>query len=371
MNKGEENTKLGARWHYLDALKALAMACVCLYHFCWRLDMAFADPAPAGMLVQRWLWGMNSVCVPLFMMVNGALLLNKKLDAKKHFVRWGFMIAGMYVWFLATLFVVHAWRHGVGYAITNLPGMLQSALYLYGYEGVTVDHLWFVRMLIALYILVPLMHAAFCSPDAQMKKALRISLAALAALSFVPHDFELVNAYLPGLRSIGLGALDTLNPARNGVYGAMMVYFMLGGYLHRHAQRLANVKWRSCALLFAAGSLVLFAQWYLMTRRNEAVYDIVYNGYNCLATLAMSTALFIGALKLEGVFARVKPLSALAGLIGRNTLSIYYLHWILGLTLGWGSVHLLSGLAQMAVMLLVCALAGEMLRRIPLLRRLV
>ena len=66
-------------------------------------------------------------------------------------------------------------------------------------------------------------------------------------------------------------------------------------------------------------------------------------------------------------------LSGVIGLIGRNTLAVYYLHWIMGLTVlqlvsvqGSFAVNLIKA----AVMVLACSLLGEGLRRIPVLRRL-
>ena len=72
------------RYAYLDIVKCIAMVSVCLYHFPLIAPAAYASPLPAGVMVSRFFRGMNAVCVPLFMMVNGALLLNRPFDLKRH-----------------------------------------------------------------------------------------------------------------------------------------------------------------------------------------------------------------------------------------------------------------------------------------------
>ena len=283
---------------YLDLLKVIAMACVCMYHFA-APSAAFSENMPAGVLVTRFFWGMNSICVPLFMMVNGALLMNSRFDIKKHAIRWLKMLVGVYAWFLITLFAAHLWRNGTAYVAKNAFQMLNSAMYLYGYDGVVMNHLWFIQMLIAVYIIVPLIKAAFDSEDANMHKALWFACTALGFFCFLTHDFELVNAYFPVLRRVDLTGMVTMNPARNSTYGAMIVYFILGGLMHRNLDRLRSAKLWQCAAVFFAGEVILFVEWFLMTRKIEAIYDIVYYGYNCLPTLMMSVALFAGAAVLE------------------------------------------------------------------------
>ena len=91
------------RWAYLDALKALAIFCVCLYHFPIGITGELTRLLTAGLLTQRFFRGLCSVCVPLFMMVNGALLLSRPFDARRHFVRCAQLFVSLYVWYLLTM----------------------------------------------------------------------------------------------------------------------------------------------------------------------------------------------------------------------------------------------------------------------------
>lgn len=359
------------RHAYLDLLKTLAMVCVCMYHFPMIQHTAYARPFGLDVLCLRFFRAFNAVCVPLFMMVNGALVLNRPFCFKKHASRCFFLLIGVYVWYVLTQVLGHAWQSGWSYVAENWAGILRSAQYLYEYDGIGTSHLWFVQMLVAIYLIVPVIYAGIESKDGQIQQGMLFLLGAMGFLAFLLQDISHVRAAVPVLRSLDFSALETINPLR-GMYGAMLVYFVLGGLMHRRRAQIARIPlWVSLSVI-ATGWLILFAEWYLVTIRTEAMYDIVYGGYNCLPTLMMSMGLFAAAARLEEKLALGEgKLGRMLALIGRNTLAVYYLHWILGLTLLQlvsvpGSIAV--NLVKAVVMVLVCSLAGEGLRRVSLLR---
>ena len=361
------------RWAYLDALKALAIFCVCLYHFPIGVSGELTRPLTAGMLTGRFFRGLCSVCVPLFMMVNGALLLSRPLNARRHFARCAQLFVSLYVWYLLTMVAAQAWRHGAGYVAQNMAGILQSALFLYEYDGVAMNHLWFMQMLLAVYWIAPCLKAALGSPDAGVRQGMKAAGLVLVLLCFATRDFARLQAAVPVLRYLDLSGLETMNPFRS-VYGAMMVYFVLGGWLHTHREAMLRVRPLACAVLLAGGAALLFAEWLLTSIRTGTMFDIVYNGYDCVATLMLSTGLFISAAKLEARFTMKQGAARVLRLVGRNTLAVYYLHWLLGLTVLSGlplpacfPMNQIKALALVAV----CSLLGEVMRRVPGLRRLV
>lgn len=361
------------RWAYLDALKALAILCVCLYHFPIGVSGEMTRPLTAGMLTGRFFRGLCSVCVPLFMMVNGALLLSRPLDARRHFARCAQLFVSLYVWYLVTMMAAQAWAHGAGYLRDNMTGILYSALFLYEYDGVTMNHLWFMQMLLAVYLIAPCLKAAMDSPDPGVRQGMKAAGLLLVLLCFATRDFARLQAVVPGLRYLDLSGLETMNPFR-GVYGAMIVYFMLGGWLHTHREAMLAVRPIACAVLLAGGAALLFAEWLLTSIRTGTMFDIVYNGYDCVATLMLSAGLFISAAKLEARFTVGEGAARTLRLVGRNTLATYYLHWLLGLTVlkclplpDCFPMNQIKALALVAV----CSLLGEAMRRVPGLRRLV
>ena len=362
------------RFGYLDILKAVAMLCVCLYHYPLIRHTAYARPFPADVLIARFFRNLNVICVPLFMMVNGALVLSRPFYLKKHAARCGALFAGVYIWYVLTIVIGHAWQSGWGFAAENIRGILMSAQYLTEYAGVGTSHLWFVQMLVAIYLLAPLIRAAFDSADRQIRMGVGFFLGALGVLVFLLQDIANVRAAVPVLRSIDLSGLETFSPVKK-MYGAMIVYFVLGGILHRAYDRMLRTPLWLCGGLIAGGALALFAEWYLVTIRTEAMADMVYGGYGCTPALMLTVGVFIAAAKLEQRYRVCSgKLGGLISLVGRNTLAVYYLHWIMGLTVlrlvsvpGSFAVNLIKA----AAMVLICSLIGEGMRRIPVLRRLV
>lgn len=362
------------RYGYLDLLKVIAMLCVCLYHFPMIAPTAYVRPFPVQTLLSRYLRLFDVMGVPLFMMVNGALLLNRPFRLKRHALRCAMLMGGVYVWYILTMVCGHAWQSGPGFVVQNWRGILYSAQYLTEYGGIGTSHLWFIPMLAALYLLVPLIRAAMDSADEQIRRGLLFCLGGLGLFAFALRDIGHVRAAVPVLRSLDLSGLEAFNPFR-GHYGAMLVYFVLGGLLHRAYERMLRVPPALCAGLVLGGSLALFAEWYLVTIRTEAMYDIVFGGYSCLPTLMMTLGVFMGAARLDAKRGISRGrLGGAISLVGRNTLAIYYLHWIVGLTVlrlvrmpGCLAVNW----AKAVAMMLAGALLGEGLRRVPLLRRLV
>lgn len=86
----------------MDLLKALAMILVCSYHFS-IVAAEYSENMILFTQIRRLLFGINSICMPLFFMVNGALLMNKELIIKKHMQYCGMMLAQYYIWRLITI----------------------------------------------------------------------------------------------------------------------------------------------------------------------------------------------------------------------------------------------------------------------------
>ena len=116
------------RCAYLDIVKFVAMLCVCLYHFPLTAHVAYSDPLGGTALISRYFRGLNVVCVPLFMMVNGALLLNSRFDLKKHALRTVKLVIGVYVWYIVTQLMGHFARDGAAYVAEHFTGIVYSEI---------------------------------------------------------------------------------------------------------------------------------------------------------------------------------------------------------------------------------------------------
>ena len=99
----EAARKVPARFPYLDLIKCIAIFSVCTYHFSWMGEMGHAPVLPPSVWLKRALFGLNAVCVPLFFMVNGALLFSRPLDIRRHFRKSAVLLGQYFVWRLLTI----------------------------------------------------------------------------------------------------------------------------------------------------------------------------------------------------------------------------------------------------------------------------
>ncbi|GAB3526123.1 hypothetical protein GCM10027443_00930 [Pontibacter brevis] len=76
------------RVSYYEFIKVVAIYLVCLYHY--GIDgYDFINNPGHSSYINYFLLGVSSTGVLLFLMVNGALLLNKGYDLKKHLFKTG------------------------------------------------------------------------------------------------------------------------------------------------------------------------------------------------------------------------------------------------------------------------------------------
>jgi len=113
----------------------------------------------------------------------------------------------------------------------------------------------------------------------------------------------------------------------------------------------------------------------LMSKKNDWLYDIVWNGYPTIPTLIMVIAFFILSLRYEGRY-KFLNLNPLIDIISKNTLGIYLVHLI------WGRLFLpyfkelsfsqntLPNLLYAILILFLSLQTVLILRRIPIINNL-
>ena len=166
-----ENEKK-TQYAYIDLLKAIAIYFVVFYHFN-NLQIDFLDANHKVSYVHYFIKALFSTCVPLFFFVNGALLLNRKLDMSKHKAKLGKLIALLLGWGILTLLIFMPLKNEYLSVQEVLFGAWQ------GKQGWT-NHLWFLQALILVYIFFPLLKAAYDTT----REGLYMFLAAAGGLTF-------------------------------------------------------------------------------------------------------------------------------------------------------------------------------------------
>ncbi len=381
------------RIEYLDSLKAIAVFLVVFCHFVLLSPTVFAN------LCMCACW----MAVPIFFMVNGALLFARPLSLKKHLGKTLSVYLVLAVWKLLYMLLI---PHFAG---TGLAGVTAwevcNYLFLFGeLPGIINGHLWFIEALLAVYLVFPLFRIAFAWEIGETKKRERQEATgerekrelagkcphfltwffALAAL-VCTNGFYSLEVAGSMLRRAGIPFALSFDAAAAfspfGKYGNMLGFFLLGALLagrekpltgSRFGQRLAGV------LMLAAGLFSLWGvKWFLS---GQAAWDgiLLQEGYRHVPVIFMAAGLF---LLLQNTRIRLRWLSLPVRALASRTLGIFYIHWLFGWMLvnplaGWLTMRGISfgvgaNILKNIVLMLPAFLMTVILERIPFIKRLV
>ncbi len=104
--KVNTNVEINNRKNYLDVLKVLAMFFVVFYHSFGEL-IILQNNSTISQNIYYLFCSFITICVPIFFMVNGAILLNKPLDIKKHYFKTFKTFILVYFWsFIISIFKI-------------------------------------------------------------------------------------------------------------------------------------------------------------------------------------------------------------------------------------------------------------------------
>jgi len=354
------------RIDYIDLLKALAIYLVIIYHFN-KIPINIIECDNYWNYFNLYLSSIFSICVPVFFFVNGLLLLNKKeINMKKHIMKIINIAILTVLWGFITLV---ASRYIQGEGLSPLQILSGS------WRG--VGHLWFLRALIVIYVFYPFIHITYHSN----KKIFYFFFTCVMLFTFgntlLEIFFTTISYFSNKFTTTDFhqNYLTSFNPFR-GIHGYSIGYFMLGGLmgcLFQNFNDLQKNKFRTIAILVIPISMLcLFLYAIIVSLRNKAMWDIVWNGYDTIFTLINVIAVFIIFLHYKshgwfGDFIRI---------VGKNSLGIYFIHIIIGniLTPFYSQLGLstmfLTNIVYAFVILLFSLLIAIILKKIPIIKYL-
>lgn len=369
----------------LDAIKGIAMFLVVLLHYSFYTRYYSSGLAGTAATV------LCVVCVPLFFLVNGALLLPR--ERKPHHYR------GV----LQTILIVLAWKVIAACFFVFADGGQQVSfkdflLFLLGGQlgNYPAGYFWFMNALISIYLVYPLVKQAF---DAKDRGPLFVVGAVIFGFTVCKDTLKLllqVCGMMTGheLASL-LGGLSEFYIFGN--YGYTLLYFISGGLLYEYLFQgdsesvRISTKWdvRLSELfsrrgLLAAVALCCYVTTFCIQRFQNATQGanlIVLDGYWLLPTYIGASALFC---LLAPVHFGIAPIRRLVVTVGKNTFGIYMLH-MFALTLFSklqqtdmlaymgkmsGFAVTIANVCWVAFLFACCCCVSIILRRIPIIGRI-
>ena len=258
------------RFYSFDLLKFIAIVLVVCYHsFCLGQGAVYDVCFP-----------LFSLGVPLFFIVNGALLFNKALKGLSF-----------------TDIIKIAW---------------------YGDSKYVVNQYWFLKTLVMLYLFFPVLKRAFDVDWLNTKVFTLVLSFFVIGMSSAYLCHQTFNFFMGKPLSLEMkDYIPWYNFCKNTDYSYALAYFLLGGVSFRCGKRFSQLGF----CLWAWGIGVCLAY---MFRIEHTGWDACFNAYSSPMTFIMSFCLFF-------IFVMYKPISVLNSIIegiSKNTLGIYLVHGI-------------------------------------------
>ncbi len=321
---------------WLDVVRLVAMFTVVCCHSTDPFNFCLNPNAPDIAEVKLWgaIYGaMLRPCVPLFVMLTGALLLPVREQDTCMFYRkrigrvfWPFLVWGV-------VFNLFPWILGLlGFAPESLlnffpysgdDATLQSfAVSMKWIAEIPLNfapipvHLWYIYLLIGLYLYMPIFSAWV---EKASEKAKMWFLVAWGVTTLIPYYSAFVNQYIWG--SCSWNQFHALY-----YFAGFNGYLLLGHMLRRHMVSLYR------ALLFgipsfAIGYAVTFIGFRQMTSLPESTDEMVelFFTYNSLNVIMMTAPIFM---LLSHVNIRSRRIQSLLANLAACGFGVYMIHYL-------------------------------------------
>lgn len=285
--------KMSQRSIYIDYIKALGLILVILYHCQYvPFDSMFIH-------------GIYAICVPLFFMVNGYLMLCKERSIHALLKKNLKILIVMLFWALVST-AVYMWTNGE-WSANNLMGggksfILNSLLINKPY----CNHLWFLKSIFILNLFNPIIYSFIHRNDKRLK-------------------YLLLLLVLFTVRFIDIIVCRFSNPMLGWMTGFSVLYYVLGyALLDGHlATNKIRTSWVVVLVIVAAllqwgyNWLFLSGPLCVLNAQKMWVNDIVWDGYNAPFIVLLTAAICL-------LFQRI-PWKGCRWLlfVGANSLAIY------------------------------------------------
>lgn len=349
---------------YFNLIKALSIFLVIYVHYPW---ISQSQGSNLTML-------MTIIAVPLFFMVNGALLMSKEFNIKKHINKLTKLISATIAWKIL-ITIVWALIGQVNIKNYTITEILLSLFTNYRIGNVPTEHLWFMYSLFKIYMIFPFIKIFF--DKGENKKYLKHILVFLFIFSF---GIEFINTFLKIINTkFELTILNNMNfKIVNDAYNPIidtnyLFYFLFGYYLHYNHPEEKKYSFKNYILMilyYIIGiSLVLIVRYFQCGSLLDGNYQRVVNDYCKIGTFLMSYSIFI-------LCSKVPIKNKIIDYIGSKTFNIYFIHMIivsLLLTYIYPIIKISGAkinIVRTLVALLISIILTELLKRIPVINRI-
>lgn len=329
--------KVKKREYSFDVLRVIAMTMVIVIHVANVYGRRFALISHSSYLVSLVFNTVSRVSVPIFLMISGALLLDRAFDKKKYFQR-----IKKFIILIAICDIVYlVWEYFIF-------GNTYDKLYILLYKPYRA-HLWYLYTVVILYAVQPLLRWILNKSNKQVKVLL---LCLWIFIAFGGMYNKILASYFTQFVYIG--------------------YFVVGKYLYdyikSHDLRKYNKPLILTMIVFFAASISLN---YTKSIRFDRFYKL-YFAYRTPFIMIPSLAFFTLIISNYRKDSVSKPIMLLSDL----SLGVYLFHGIfLDITrrfFSYPDIHSIFGIPVFSVDIFICSvLLVYFLKKVPYIKTLI
>ena len=262
---------------YIDWLRVIACFAVILFHISGSCGLTL-ELSSENYIIMELFHSLVIWCVPIFIMISGALFLNpeKEISIHKLYVHNTFRIFASFVFWS----LVYASYNFIGSEDSNrINGWIIQ--FLGGHF-----HMWFLWLIIGLYILTPILRKI--SKD---KKLMQYLILISIFFNFViPFLLDITNIFIPAFQPIVRIIQSHLTNLNLQAIGGYITYFFLGYYLSMI--KLNDEKEKLLSWLGIGASIAIVELAYISFQNAFSSRDELFQ-FSSFLVLIQSTSIFL------------------------------------------------------------------------------
>lgn len=251
----------------LDLIRTIAIISVISVHF-FKYNGFYGEKlVGTNMILMTYLRTFCMICVPLFIILSGYLMYQKKLNKKYYFrlekIIFVYVIASLLCVLYRVIFLHKSYR------ITSIIGLITSFK--------ASQHAWYMNMYFGLVLLIPFLNILYNNLDKKQKKVLLITLFIVTILpQFINVKYKLLPNWWVNIYPL--------------------TYYFIGAYIKEYNIKL-NKKLNIILLvlsIFIFGSIALYFGY-----NKTFINNSITSGWNSIQSFILSILAFILLLNLN------------------------------------------------------------------------
>ena len=336
------------RNYNFDLLRIISMVLVIIIHIS-NIYLRGSDVNSSNYIIALVFNCFSRICVPVFFMISGALLVGEEYNKKKYFKRIFKFLLILVVWSI------------IYYLLKDKPGdLLKTTVNSLFNAEMTSRHLWFMYAIIALYIALPFIQS--------MAKNMNKELENLFIILWVLFNgFTMI--YMPIFKSVINVNVEMPIPIVQGTY--YLGYFLLGHILYKRINSKEIKRSNKYLWYFILCTLITIVVTCIESRYFGKHTDNML-WYRSIFTMIASSSVFIYAITSKREYKNTKLLLNISTI----SFGIYLVH-VVFLKMIQNHITILDQNALLfipistIVIVLLSTIVCEIIIRIPYLKNLI